>query len=730
MAEFFGLLFSLMFLAVVFLPILTFVRLGRISRELEELRARLQQLESSRQATERGEVAAVSDAPAVVAPLRDMPPGEVQPLAMPDTAETPRSIGGPLPHGAGEPNPAATPVAPAEDLEERIGGRGLLYTGVFVLLLGVSFFLKYAFDNEWINETARIVIGAIAGLGLAAGGVRLATSGLATFGHALVGTGIAILYLVVYAALNFYDLIGRGTAFVLMVLITMAAGVVAHRRAAQSLAVIAVAGGFLTPALVGGNENAQLTLFTYVEILVIATMLLALRHQWPGLNAISYAGTLLTVIVWAARFYTDAQWLRTLLFLTLFCVAFLIILRETRRLTTLSARAVTALLATAPVFYHVAAIILTAEHPPAVHVYLIAFTAVGLWLTVDPYRPLWRLVVLLAAFIPMFGDLTLPEGPSWLLANVITIVAVAMLHVMGLVDRVTRQEALLRTADLLVIHLTGLGMFSLLYETLQPAFPELRGMLAVLLALGAIAVGRMLRPRDEVAWLNSLALAATLVAIGIAVQFDGAPVVMGWAAEGAAVTWLGVRTRNRAFQFGGFALWILATLQLFDSFYETPASFTVLLNARTFATAFVLACGYILAWRLGDSAAAERARMRTTLHVVASALTVAWITAEIRSFWEVRSDTAQAHVYEQMLLSLAWGFYGAIIIAIGMWRQFAPLRYIGIVIIGITSLKVFFYDLWELGGIYRVVGFLAFGVLLVLVSYLYQNRRRADRPQL
>jgi uncharacterized membrane protein len=80
-----------------------------------------------------------------------------------------------------------------------------------------------------------------------------------------------------------------------------------------------------------------------------------------------------------------------------------------------------------------------------------------------------------------------------------------------------------------------------------------------------------------------------------------------------------------------------------------------------------------------------------------------------------------------MLLSLAWGLYSAMLIAVGMFRQYATLRYIGIVIIVVTALKVFFYDLWELGGIYRVVGFLAFGVLLVLVSYLYQNRRQAQR---
>jgi uncharacterized membrane protein len=711
-AELLGLLFSIVFLLVIFLPILTFLRLGRMMRELDELRARVARLEAKPSAPGAPSAPAAPVAP--VAP--SAPTAPIAPTFAPDGATVGR--------------PSAS--APGEDLEERIGGRGLLYTGVFVLLLGISFFLKYAFDNEWINETARTLIGALAGAGLVFGGRRLAASGLATYGQALIGAGFAVLYLVVYAALNFYGLITRGPAFLAMIVITGAAVFAAHQQRAQALAVIAVTGGFLTPLLVGGNDNAQLTLFTYVEILIIATMLLSLRHQWPALNALSYAGTVITVVAWAARFYHDALWLRTLLFLTLFAIAFVIVLRETRKIPRWSARAVSMLLATAPVLYHIAAVVLTAGHPPAIHIYLITFTAVGLWLAVDPYRPLLRFVVLLAALVPMFGTTTLPGGASWLIANVVTISAVALLHIMSLVDRVTRQDSRLGAIDLLTFHVTGLGLFALLAEALQPRYPEARGALAAAVALGVIVLGRALRPRDEVAYLHALALTFTLVAIAVAVQFDGLPVVLGWAAEGAAVAWIGVRTRVRAFAFGGFVLWVLAAPHLVDTFYETPAQFTVLLNARSVATLFVLVCGYVLAWRVAASEAPEAGRLRTTLHVVASALTLAWITAEIRSFWLVRADSAHAHVYEQMLLSLAWGVYGAVLIAVGMWRRYAIVRYIGIAIIGVTSLKVFFYDLWELGGIYRVIGFIGFGGLLVLVSYLYQNRRRADadRPEL
>jgi uncharacterized membrane protein len=729
-------------LGIVFLPILTFIRLGRISRELEALRNRVDSLErrptfaadaatvgrpaasAADAATVGRPAASAADAATVGRPTASAADAAAVGASASARDDNQRELRRDLAEAA-----AGREGGPSEDLEERIGGRGLLYTGVLVLLLGVSFFLKYAFDNAWINETARVGIGLLAGIALVGGGLRLAGSGLNPFGHALIGTGFAVLYLTIYAALNFYELIGRGTAFAAMIVVTVIAAAVADRQRSQPLAFIAIAAGFLTPALVGGDQNAQLTLFSYDTILVFATMLLSLRHQWWGLNAVSYIATFLTVLAWMDRYYTDDQWLRTWLFLSLFCVSFLIILRATRISRTWTALAVRALLWTAPFFYHLAAIVLTAEHPPAIHVYLIAATVAGLWLTVDPHRPVPRVVLLLAVFIPLFGDLTLPDGRSWLVANIITIAAVALLHLMALADRVLRQDEALIGTDLLLFHLTGLGLFSLLYETLQPAFPEFRGALAAIIAAGAVILGRGLRPRDELAWQNALALAFTLIAIGIAVQFDGAAVVIGWAAEGAAATWFGVRAGRRAFQFGGVILWILATLELFESFSQTPAAFTLFLNARTLATAFVLACGYVMAWRLAAAPTSEASRMRSALHVIASALTIAWITSEIQSYWEVRADTAQGHLYEQMLLSLAWGIYGAVLIVVGMLRRFALLRFIGIAVIAITALKVFFYDLWELGGIYRVVGFLTFGVLLVLVSYLYQRRRAESTSQ-
>jgi peptidoglycan hydrolase-like protein with peptidoglycan-binding domain len=84
---------------------------------------------------------------------------------------------------------------------------------------------------------------------------------------------------------------------------------------------------------------------------------------------------------------------------------------------------------------------------------------------------------------------------------------------------------------------------------------------------------------------------------------------------------------------------------------------------------------------------------------------------------------------KELTRSLAWGAYGAALVAAGMWRALVSIRWIGIAVIGLTVLKVVVVDLSELGGIYRVVGFMVVGALLVAVSYLYQQRRGARPPR-
>lgn len=705
------------------LPLWTFLRLRRATQQIQTLTERVAALEAARQGPLR-EAATQTPPVAAAAPAHPTAAAPAPPSIPPPPSATPSVLPAPAPAADTAPPSAAAASTPPLDLEGRIGGRWLLYAGLLILLIGVSFFLKYAFDNEWVDARGRIVIGLGTGLALVAGGLRLAHRDLRVFGLALTGAGSAVLYLSIYAMVSFYGMVDRGTAFALMALVTAGTVWLADRERAQSLAVLGMGGGFLTPFLVGGDGNAQLLLFSYDAILVAATWFLVRRHQWLGLPVLSYLLTTFTVGAWAAEHYSDGAWLQTFLFLTLFGGLFIAILHMVRTVPGRMASLVAALLWTAPAAYHLCALILTAEHPPALHLYVIVFSVAGVMLTTEPHRPWIRVLVLLAAMVPLFGDLVLPTGPSWLLANIVTIIVVSGVHLFAGLDRVLRQKSTLGTPDLIAMHLAGIGLYGLLYQASVAQFPALRGLLAVAVAGVAAWMWSVLRRRDPVAARNAAALALTLIAIAVAVQFDGRTVVVGWAAEGALIAWLGVRTNNTLFRAGGLLLWLASITKLLDGYFDTPAGFTAIVNERSLVTLFAIAVGYALAWGLSRREGRMNRDVRAALHVVTSLLALLWISGEIKSYWEIRYDTPQAYLYEELMLSLGWGLYGALAVAVGLWRRYAPLRYIGITVIAATVLKVFFVDLWGLGGIYRVIGFVTLGILLVVVSYFYQRSRR------
>ncbi|WP_373552280.1 DUF2339 domain-containing protein [Haliscomenobacter sp.] len=72
-------------------------------------------------------------------------------------------------------------------------------------------------------------------------------------------------------------------------------------------------------------------------------------------------------------------------------------------------------------------------------------------------------------------------------------------------------------------------------------------------------------------------------------------------------------------------------------------------------------------------------------------------------------------------LSLLWGCYALALIILGIWKRKPHLRISGIFLFGATLLKLFFYDIAHLATIPKTVIFVVLGLLLLLVSYLYNR---------
>jgi uncharacterized membrane protein len=236
---------------------------------------------------------------------------------------------------------------------------------------------------------------------------------------------------------------------------------------------------------------------------------------------------------------------------------------------------------------------------------------------------------------------------------------------------------------------------------------------------GALASALLRHRRDQA--LHLAALASVLLAIAIALRFEGPAITVGWAAEGAIVIALGIRERRDWLRAGGSLLFGIAIGRAIMLILGTPIHQEGLLNTRAACAAFVVALSYGLAWlqhRDRDTPASEFTVAATL--IAAQIVTLALITGEIQVYWAGREGA----LARQMMLSVTWGAYATLLILIGLRADYAPIRYFAMLVFGVTSLKVFLVDMDRLERVYRILSIVGLGVMLLLTSYLYQRSRK------
>ncbi len=220
------------------------------------------------------------------------------------------------------PAPQFATGAPEGDLESRIGSHWLNRIGISAVLIGVSYFLKFAFDNNWIGPTGRVSIGLLAGIAVVVWSESFRARGYKVFSYSLKAVGVGVLYLSLWAAFQMYGLIPSGVAFLAMVIVTASTASLAIKQDAEILAAIALTGGFVTPLLLSTGQNREIQLFLYVALLGAASVALVAFRPWRRLLILSYAGTLVLYIAWYAEYYRRSEFTVTFIFATIFFAIF------------------------------------------------------------------------------------------------------------------------------------------------------------------------------------------------------------------------------------------------------------------------------------------------------------------------------------------------------------------------------------------------------------------------
>jgi len=587
-------------------------------------------------------------------PAGEAASGRVPPSA-PSTPDRPREkgvpttpppdrpvLGVPVPQGPPPAIPRARPTATASasgsfkrrgDLEARIGGNWFNRIGVVAIFLGVTFFLKYAVDKEWIGPAGRVSIGIAVGLGFLILGERLRKR-YPSYAYGLTGGGVAVLYAAIwFASGKKYDLLSQPVAFAFMAVVTATASLLAARYNALPIAVLGLIGGFLTPILLSTGVDNEVGLFSYIALLDLGVLALAYSKRWRSLNYMAFISTVLMFAAWMVEWYEPNKLWTTILFLTVLFAIF-------------------ALLA---VLYNVV-----------------------------NRRP-----------------------TGWL--------------------------------DLAMVFSNALLYFGTSYELLDDNHHGILGLFALLVSVFYMGLGYFTYNRDREDSLlifTFLGLAFLFAVLAVPIQFDQHWVTMGWAIEGAVMSWIGLRANDRTSRYAALVVFGVAVAHWFyvdmrEFAYHANESFLPLLNRRALSCGVLvaaLAAAVVIYKRTKSNVEDDERSMFIGLYMLAAnAMAVILLSLDANDYFNQKktgvqqagTDKARLDNAHYFTLSALWAIYGAAALIVGIKRRLKLIRAAALALLAAAIVLVLLLDLSYYNAPWHTLAFnQTFGAFALLIGAL------------
>lgn len=759
------------------LGIIALVRVVSVRKDLFRVRRDLEAVQSCLGGLQRPIPPATESltAPVAAQSAERPPPGKVyaEALAAPPPlppgitagAAAGRPLAGPPP---GPPEAMPAPAAPAggrlERLESKIGQRWIAWVGAIVLFFSAAFFLKHAFENDWIGPTGQVVICALAGLAILACGSRFIVKGWRTLGQSLMGLGLAILYASFFAAFSLYaqPVMSQSTAFAFMVAVTLAGMVLAVLHNALTIAFLAVLGGVLAPVLVSTGQDARDALFTYLLLLNLGVLGVAFFRGWRLLDTLAMAGTFALYAGWYGKFYQPTSlgpalaWLGAF-YVVLLALPFLYHLVRKRSFTieqfimALANAAFAAgfawhmlreeylftmgfvALGMAAAYLALGAIIRRRLPEDARALFgVIAMTVTFLTLAVPLQLRAHGIMLAWVAEAPVLAYLAYRFGyrPVRVFAGAVLALAVGRLflaevhwplHAGLFAPFINRQFISAMSVP------AAAALYALIHHRFRAQATGLDRAMKLAAALGAGLVALIVLHAELHGWLKN----------DLSDHAAGSAVTALWAIGALLYLLSGARARQAApwvWGVGAFVLGVAAVLGVAVFVQDLGAKHVLFANARFMANLLVMLSllGYARVIGRATTARAGAAGVFAAIFFVAGVVgLLALLSAEAYSYCsDVIADYTRARRAGQMSITLVWGLYAASLLFLGFWKRWRPLRLGGLALFGVSALKLVLVDLTHLKDIYRIISFLVLGLLMLGASYLYHKlEKRLASPR-
>lgn len=190
---------------------------------------------------------------------------------------------------------------------------------------------------------------------------------------------------------------------------------------------------------------------------------------------------------------------------------------------------------------------------------------------------------------------------------------------------------------------------------------------------------------------------------------------MALAAEGVLLLWMNGRLKQNWVKYTAIGLLsaVFARLILNPAIFVYYPSGAKIFNWYLYTYLFAALAMFAAAKLYKDE---EQYPVRAALNAFGAILLFALVNIEIADFYAV-SGPLKFKIFggfaETVTYTLAWAVFGTLCLTSGIIKRSKILLFCGGALISVATAKVFFFDLWSLGAIYRLAGL--FGIAAVLI---------------
>ncbi len=652
------------------------------------------------------------------------------------------------------------PAKTNSEWEKFIGEQLLSKIGLLVLLIGLVIGTKYAIDHNWLSVGLRILGSyAIAGvLGFFA--YRFRTK-YPSFSAVLASGAVSVSYFITYAAFSWYHVIPFGVSFAGLLICVAAAVYLAWYYNLVIIAHFGLIAAYVMPPLISTANNHLSYYLAYMLVINIGMLAISLLKNWKSIRVPVLIWSNLIFVFWFFTSYHEKEdWLVATVYALLFFLSFHVsaILPSFRRKEQLPVASFGEILPVSLTSYAILRYIFEAADVStfvSVSITVLLFAYFGYWIYLAIQKKDEVLRDIHALLIAAFLVITIAIDVNWMVQPIYFNILPALFFVVMVRYNAKQYDALITVGWILaLVHFSVLQLFESHYSA---DTGKMRLTAAVVIAIQLALCAFFYRNKEQ-RELKSAAVSllpfSTFVALFLPVSMEilrhywglaqreldsdyiilphtmtsetAYAVILGWFAM-LLLIFTSIRTfmlkekPNSAFVVlvsilsGGLLLFYSAlSYQAIGGYLKDDYFFGSYALGRYMGFIGLIGATYLVSNKAGEQ--------KNALAIFS--LVLLWVLSLELTQWSILSGFGAGY---KILLTLLWVAFSIGMIYRGLTHNSALLRITAMAILGISMVKLFFFDLTRLSTITKVVVFMLIGGLLLVGAYFYQRLAKAEQ---